>query len=82
MMLFSVKKLVPLLTFFVVANPETFKIVRGIAGGWVSSADGLPTTAGLLLHSVVFVILCHFLWMALFGKSTYHATKEDMMAPM
>jgi uncharacterized membrane protein len=66
-----VKKLVPLITFFVVANPETFKLVRSVAGSWVASADGLPTTAGLLLHALVFVIVAHFLWMAIWGKSGY-----------
>jgi hypothetical protein len=66
-----VNKLVPFLTFFVIANPETFKLVRGIAGSWVSSADGLPTTAGLLLHSLVFVIVAYFLNMVMKGKSGY-----------
>jgi len=66
-----VKKLVPFLTFFAIANPATFKLVRSIAGNWVASADGLPTTAGLLLHSLVFVIVCHLLWTMFFGKSGY-----------
>ena len=66
-----VKKLVPFLTFFVIANPSTFQLVRSIAGSWVASADGLPTTAGLFLHSLVFVIVAHFLWVAVWGKSGY-----------
>jgi hypothetical protein len=68
-----VKQIVPFLTFFVIANPETFKLVRSIAGGWVASADGLPTTSGLLLHSLVFVIVMYFLKMVMKGKSGYHA---------
>jgi hypothetical protein len=62
------KKLVPFAVFFVVANPATFKFVRSLAGSWVASADGLPTTAGLLLHALVFVIVAHFLWRLVWGK--------------
>jgi hypothetical protein len=64
------KKLIPFILFFIVANPSTFKLVRGVAGSWVASADGLPTTAGLLLHALVFVTLCHFLWRAVYGKKS------------
>ena len=64
------KKLVPLAVFFVVANPATFKAVRSLAGSWVASADGLPTTAGLLLHALVFVIVAHFVWRLVWGKKT------------
>ena len=62
------KKLVPFAVFFVVANPATFKLTRSIAGNWVAAADGLPTTAGLLLHALVFVIVAHFLWRLIYGK--------------
>jgi len=54
--------IIPFTTFYIVANPATFKAVRGVAGNWVASADGLPTTLGLLLHSLVFVILCRLIW--------------------
>jgi len=73
------KKILPFAMFFVVANPETFKLVRSVAGSWVASADGLPTTAGLLLHSLVFVILTHLLWRALYGKKSSYVM---MAAPM
>lgn len=70
-------KILPAVTFFAVANPETFKLVRKFAGDWVASADGLPTTYGLILHSIVFVILLHLLWVMLYGpkkgKSGYMA---------
>jgi uncharacterized membrane protein len=77
-----VKKLIPFLTFFAIANPETFKLVRSIAGNWVASADGLPTTTGLLLHSLVFVIVCHFLWVAVWGKSGYTKSITDNAGPV
>lgn len=45
------------LIFFVVANPETFRAVRKLVGGWVSSPTGCPTIKGLALHSVVFLLV-------------------------
>ena len=45
------------LLFFVVANPETFKIMRRLLGGWVSSPTGCPTTKGLVLHAVVYLLI-------------------------
>jgi hypothetical protein len=70
------KKTVPFAVFFVVANPSTFKFVRSIAGSWVASADGVPTTAGLLLHALVFVIVAHFVWRLVWGakKSGFGGT--------
>lgn len=45
------------LIFFVVANPETFQVVRRLVGGWVSSPTGCPTIRGLMLHSLVFMLV-------------------------
>ena len=45
------------LVFFLVANPETFKIMQSLLGGIVgtiASAAGCPTPFGLVLHSLVF----------------------------
>lgn len=50
-----------ILAFMVVANPATYKAVRGVAGNWVSNAEGRATTAGLLLHALVFVFLAGLL---------------------
>jgi len=61
------KKAVPFAVFFAVANPATFKLTRSVLGNWVAAADGLPTTAGLLLHALVFVIVAHFLWRLVWG---------------
>ena len=61
------KKVLPFIVFFIVANPETFKLVRKVAGSWVASADGLPTQAGVLLHALVFVLALHFLWKLVYG---------------
>jgi hypothetical protein len=71
--MYAQKKIVPFAVFFAVAHPETFKLTRRLTGSWISSAEGLPTTAGLLLHALVFVIVCHFVWRLIYGgrKSGY-----------
>jgi len=45
------------LTFFIVANPETFRIVRAILGSWISTPTGCPSTLGLLVHTLVFILV-------------------------
>jgi len=65
------KILIFMVVFFLVANPATFKIVRGLLGGWVASAEGLATPAGLVLHAAVFVGLAIFLPKALMRASGY-----------
>jgi hypothetical protein len=68
------KKVVPFVVFFLVANPETFKLTRSLFGGWVGSTYGVPSNLGLLLHALVFVLLCTFVWQLVYGKrvSKYH----------
>jgi len=48
---------IPFVAYLIVANPATYKAVRGIAGGWVANAEGLPTLAGLALHALVLILL-------------------------
>lgn len=45
------------LTFFVVANPETFRLVRRILGDGIATPNGCPSTLGLLVHTVVFILI-------------------------
>jgi len=68
------KKLVSIVVFFAIANPETIKLVRGVVGKWVSSAEGLPTTAGLLLLALVHVLVADFVIKLMKGKKS--ATKD------
>jgi len=45
------------LVFFLVANPETYKIVQWMLGGFVGSIanmNGCPTPIGLFLHTILF----------------------------
>ena len=45
------------LTFFVVANPMTFRLVRGMLGSRIASPNGCPTTFGLTIHAIVFMFI-------------------------
>ena len=45
------------LTFFIVANPETFRLVRALLGSWISTPTGCPSTLGLLVHTLVFILV-------------------------
>lgn len=45
------------LTFFVIANPETFRLVRRVLGPRIATPTGCPSTVGLLVHSLVFILI-------------------------
>jgi hypothetical protein len=46
------------LVFFLVANPETYKITQMVFGTmFTTSNGGCPTPLGLLLHTIVFFIV-------------------------
>ena len=45
------------LVFFVVANPETFRVMRKVFGSWVSNPTGCQSTGGLVLHTIVFMLV-------------------------
>jgi hypothetical protein len=53
--------LIPFALYAAVASPSAYKLTRKVAGSWVASADGLATTAGLLFHALVFVIVVGYL---------------------
>jgi hypothetical protein len=69
------KILIFMVVFFIVANPATFKIMRGLLGGWVASADGAAKPAGLILHAAVFVAL-----MYLIPRRSYYSTLAERQA--
>jgi len=52
--------IVPGVAFAVASSPETFKLMRKVAGNWVSSAEGVATPAGLFLHTLFFLLV---LWL-------------------
>lgn len=43
--------------FFIIANPYTYQVMTKVFGSWVSSGAGCPTSAGLVLHSLVFGLI-------------------------
>jgi len=71
---------IPFLAYVLVANPATYKAVRRILGSWVSSAEGLATFPGLLLHALVFVLLVGFL-MRVVPRISGFETRKDQQAP-
>lgn len=48
------------LLFFLIANPLTFKLTSNVFGSWVADA-GCPTSAGLILHAVVYGLITFLL---------------------
>ena len=45
------------LTFFIVANPETFRLVRRILGPSIATPNGCPSNFGLVVHAIVFTLI-------------------------
>ena len=43
--------------FFIVANPQTFLVVRELLGDGIANAAGCPSTTGLLVHALVFLLI-------------------------
>ena len=43
--------------FYVVANPQTFLILKNLTGLNLASASGCPTGMGLLIHALVFFMV-------------------------
>jgi len=70
---------IPFLAYVLVANPATYKAVRGVLGGWVANAEGLATFPGLLLHALVFVLLVGLL-MRIVPRISGFETRKDQQA--
>ncbi len=68
---------IPFLAYVLVANPATYKAVRGFLGNWVANAEGLATFPGLLLHALVFVLLVGFLMRILPNVSGFETRKDQ-----
>lgn len=58
------------LVFFLIANPETYKLTQHVFGSFVmTSVNGCPTPSGLVFHSILFFIL--FLGLMLVPRDTF-----------
>jgi len=55
-------KILPFVLFFIVANPRMFMITGRVLGPRVADATGRPTQVGVLLHALVYVLLCTVIW--------------------
>jgi uncharacterized membrane protein YhiD involved in acid resistance len=51
--------IVPGVAFMIASSPETFKLMRKVAGNWVSSAEGVATLPGLFLHTLFFLLVLY-----------------------
>jgi hypothetical protein len=54
------------LVFFLVANPETYKIIQKCLGGTLgtlSTSSGCPTTLGFFFHTCLFFLVIFALMM-------------------
>ena len=49
------------LVFFLLSNPEMFKLTRKVFGAMIGTEDGCPRAGGLFLHTLVFMILIFLL---------------------
>jgi len=54
--------MIPFIVFFLVANPRMFMLTGKILGPRIADATGRPTQMGVLLHALVYVLLCHLVW--------------------
>ena len=63
--------LIPALAYMLVASPETYKLVRSVAGSWVATPEGTAKLGGLALHAVVFVLVVSLLMRLFPVKSSY-----------
>ena len=45
------------LIFFIIANPSTYRLMRRVLGSRIATPNGNPTTLGLTLHSVVYLLI-------------------------
>lgn len=73
----SLNYIIPFVAYFLIASPAAYKIVRNAVGSWVANAEGLPTTAGLALHGLVFIAIVGFIMKITFKRvSTFGGAKQ------
>jgi hypothetical protein len=73
----SLNYLIPFGSYVIIASPQAYKAVRGVLGSWVANPEGLPTTAGLLLHALVFILIVGFFMRLLIKHtSTFYGPKH------
>jgi hypothetical protein len=72
------KKIMMALLFMLLAAPVAFQAVRGILGGWIATAEGMPKVGGLAVHALVFMLLSTLIWRYLpFGASNFEGMGDE-----
>ena len=62
------------LVFFVIANPETFRIIRRLLGPRIATPTGCPSTLGLVVHTIVFILI---IWAMMNLKEATPMVKDE-----
>ncbi len=62
---------------FIIFNPMMYQLVRNVLSG-VASADGLPTTFGLLLHTALFGLIIFILMKPTSSPKMVRQTVESL----
>jgi hypothetical protein len=47
--------------FLLISSPFMYKVTSSALGRWVAGPGGSPTSAGLILHTVVFILISFLL---------------------
>ena len=72
------KKILMALLFMLLASSQAFQAVRGVLGGWIATAEGLPKVGGLVVHALVFMVLSTLIWRYMpFGYSRFEGDAEE-----
>ena len=49
------------IVFLLISSPMMYKFTSQSIGRWIASPAGLPTTEGLILHTVVYILIVFLL---------------------
>jgi hypothetical protein len=60
----STKLLIPVLIFFIIANPFMYKVTGKfpVLGPMIADPSGRPTQFGVAVHAVVYAVIAHLAW--------------------
>jgi len=64
------------LTFFLIANPQMYMLMRNLIGSRVASVNGNPTMFGLTLHAIVFTLVV-WMMMQINKKERYEPSPSE-----
>ena len=58
------KLIIPVVWFFIIANPFVYKITGKlpVVGKYIADASGRPTQFGVAVHALVYALTAHLVW--------------------